>query len=677
MKKLINLFAIAGIACMATVACTKDGPDGPQPKPQGLTAPTLSVSPSSVVVSEESEDIALTFTWNDVSAEGITPVYGFQVTKKGDSEFASGTAFECPSTEKKFSHAELAALASEIGASINDGFDLIARVRVTAKDNKDIEAVLSNVVEVAVSKEQYPIQNIYPIGNGTPYGWSQDKTEPMEKSGSTFTWTGHLYGNAEFKFLLQNDGNWWPGIVNKTDDAYKYEPVLGFSDSDDRKFKVDKEGKYTITIDAANTNALKMKVEFIDDDIQTLVVDHLYILGGATKTGWSLDAMEEFEKNGNIFTWEGSLTEGGEFRFPMQRDWWPCLMIAMDGETLVKGVSDDEKTGYTVDETAIYKIVCDIDNMKVSINKTGDIAPAEFPTVFMCGDATPYGWNSIMTEESQLVPEDMGNVNVLAWTGELKASGTFKFLTCGDWVPSYNRDATASDYWTLAYRENYDQPDEQFKVSEDGTYKVVVDLDAMKVTCTKQGGDGFDFTPSDAYKAAGNLWKPVDEAKAVNYFMYMNIAPDWSNAKYDNVGGAECPFCEFNQSTYKLTFDDQTFDRWQNQFYIYPQEGHFIPLSAGKNYKFSVTLQSTESFGAFFKLVQYNPDGIDPPKHEGAAIWEPAGYPDNVVFEAGTPIVLEQEFAGVDVSNINLIFDFGKNPAGTVVYIKDITLTEV
>ena len=39
--------------------------------------------------------------------------------------------------------------------------------------------------------------------------------------------------------------------------------------------------------------------------------------------------------------------------------------------------------------------------------------------------------------------------------------------------------------------------------------------------------------------------------------------------------------------------------------------------------------------------------------------------------------VLEQEFAGIDVSNINLIFDFGKNPAGTVVYIKDITLTEV
>ena len=485
MKKYFKLIALAGLASLFVASCKKPE-ETPEPqKPASLTAPTLSVTPASVVVSPESEEIALTFSWNDVKAEGLTPVYAFQITKKGDNDFASGTAFECASTEKKFSHAELAALAGEIGASIDEGFSLIARVRVTAKDKTDVEAVLSNVVEAAVSKEQYPIENLYPIGNGTPYGWSQDKTVAMEKSGTTFTWTGHLYANAEFKFLLQNDGNWWPGVVNKTDDAYKYEPVIGFGDSEDKKFKVDKEGKYTITIDASNTNALKMNVEFIDDDIQTLVVDHLYILGGATKTGWSLDAMEEFEKEGNIFTWEGSLTEGGEFRFPMQRDWWPCLMIAMDGETLVKGVSDDEKTGYTVDETAIYKIVCDIDNMKVSITKTGDIAPPEFPTVFMCGSATPYGWTTVMTDENQLKPVESSNVNVLSWTGELKADGTFKFLTCSDWVPSYNRDAAAEDYWTLAYRENYDQPDEQFAVSEDGTYKVVVDLDAMKVTCTK------------------------------------------------------------------------------------------------------------------------------------------------------------------------------------------------
>ena len=39
--------------------------------------------------------------------------------------------------------------------------------------------------------------------------------------------------------------------------------------------------------------------------------------------------------------------------------------------------------------------------------------------------------------------------------------------------------------------------------------------------------------------------------------------------------------------------------------------------------------------------------------------------------------VLEQEITGVEAPNVNLIFDFGKNPAGTVIYIKDIILAEV
>ena len=653
MKKYFKLIAMAGLACFVAASCTKDSPENPTPA--SLTAPTLTASPASVVVSEGSEDIALSFSWTDVAAEGITPVYSFQVTKQGDNEFSAGTAFDCPGTEKKFSHAELASLAGEIGASIDEGFNLIARVRVTAKDNKDIAAVLSNVVSVAVSKEQYPIQNIYPIGNGTPYGWSLDKTEAMEKSGSTFTWTGHIYANAEFKFLLQNDG-WWPGIVNKTDDAYKYEPVLGFSDAADKKFKVDKEGKYTITIDASNTNDLKMNVQFIDDDIQKLVVEHLYILGGATKTGWSLDAMEEFEKNGNIFTWEGSLTEGGEFRFPMQRDWWPCLMIAMDGETLVKGVSDDEKTGYAVDETAIYKIVCDIDNMKVSINKTGDIAPAEFPTVYMCGDATPYGWSSVMSEESQLVPEDMGNVNVLSWTGELKASGSFKFLTTSDWVPSYNRDADASDYWTLVYRENYDQPDEKFQVSEDGNYKVVVDLDAMKVTCTKVGGDDFDYTPGADYLAADNIWKPADSSHSIEW--YYN--PTWS-------GEMTPPEVSFKESTYSFTNEVAcSGGSWSAQMWIIPSAE--IKLDMSKTYTFKATMCVSNDTPVFVKGYT---KGVDWPEY-----FETPNE-TRIVLKAGevTEVKVESFVPGIDTP-LNLLFDFGGIPADTKVYIKDITLTE-
>lgn len=485
MKKLTNLIAMAGIACIAAISCQKT------PGVATLTAPSLTADPASVVVAPDSEETALTFTWTDVTASGITPIYAFQVTQKGDTEFAAGTAYECDGLKKAFTHDELESLAEEIGASLDEGFTLVARVRVAAKGNSAIAAVFSNTVEVAVSKTQYPIEQLYPIGEATPYGWTIDKSEPMTKNGSIFTWEGHLYANADFKFVLrtdEDDNPWWPGVVNKNSDPFTYEPVLVLEEvpNVDKKFRVAKEGKYTLTVDATNTNAITLDVKFISDDPQDIVVNELYVLGSATKSGWSLDAMESFTKDGDIFTWEGELKDEGEFRFPMQKDWWPCLMVAEDGTTLVKGNSDNDKITYNVDKHAIYKVVCDVKQMKVTITYIKDVEAPKFPTVYMCGDATPYGWTASMSDESQLKPVDASKPNVLSWTGALTSSGTFKFLTTNDWIPSYNRDATASEYWTLVYRESYDQPDEQFKVDTDGNYTVTVDVENVTISCTKQ-----------------------------------------------------------------------------------------------------------------------------------------------------------------------------------------------
>lgn len=480
MKKLFTFFALTAIASLFAVSC-KDitpTPDGPG----AITAPTLTVTPSAAVINVDSDETALTFNWNDVAADGITPVYSFQVTKEGDSDFSAGTAFECDGTKKAFSHAEIAALAQEIGASLDKGFNLMARVRVTDKNDKNITPAVSNVVTAAVSKAQFPLENLYPIGEATPYGWSQDKTVAMERNGNIFTWEGHLYAGGEFKFLLQNDGNWWPGLVNASnDDPYTFNPVIRMEDGADYKFKVDKEGKYLITIDATNTNDIKMTAEFLEDDVQELVVEELYIIGGATKTGWSLDAAEAFTKDGDVFTWEGYLSDSGEFRFPCQKDWWPSLMIPADGGTsgtIIRGNSDGDKVVYDVDEPGNYRITINAKEMTYTLEFLGSVEPSEYATLYMCGDATPYGWSTAMTEASQLKPETSDKY---IWGGALNSTGTFKFLTKADWAPSYNRDASASDYWTLTYRENYDQPDEQFKVEADGTYIVEANIYTMKL----------------------------------------------------------------------------------------------------------------------------------------------------------------------------------------------------
>lgn len=473
MKKLVKLFAFVGMFAFIVVSCVK-----PQPEPKTLTAPVLTVTPAAAVIDADSDDVALTFSWNDVATSDITPVYSFQITQEGDNDFANGTAYDCNGTTKAFSHAEVAALANEIGASLDKGATLMARVRVTAKDNKDIEAVVSNSVKATVSKAQYPLENLYPIGEATPYGWSQDKTVAMEKNGGIYTWTGHLYANGEFKFLLQNDA-WWPGLVNATsDDPYTFKPVIRLEDGQDYKFKVNKEGKYKITIDATNTNDIKMTAEFIDDDIQELVVEDLYILGSATMTGWSLDDMKSFTKDGDVFTWEGYLSDSGEFRFPMQRDWWPCLMVAEDGKSVVKGNGDGDKIAFNVAEPGNYRISIDVKAMSCNIEFIGAVEPSEFATLFMCGSATPYGWTTSMSDANQLKPID---ANRYVWGGDLKSDGTFKFLTKSDWAPSYNRDATSENYWAMTYRENYDQPDEQFAVEADGTYIVEANIFTMKV----------------------------------------------------------------------------------------------------------------------------------------------------------------------------------------------------
>ncbi|MBR4809505.1 MAG: Ig-like domain-containing protein [Bacteroidales bacterium] len=224
------------------------------------------------------------------------------------------------------------------------------------------------------------------------------------------------------------------------------------------------------------------------------------------------------------------------------------------------------------------------------------------------------------------------------------------------------------------------------KVAADGQYDLWYFADKEAIVVVAAGAslpdvpsfavepDNFDYTPGADYLAADNLWKPVDEAKNVKFFYYMTCVPDWSVAKYDNIGSKECEYLYFDQSTYRLTFEEETpAGRWANQFYIMPDEGNFIPLSASKSYKLKMTVQSTDTFNGFFKLVTYN--AANAPKCEGATVFELA-YPDGLEMVADTPVVVEKEFAGLDAENIVLLFDFGGNPAGAKVYIKDITLVE-
>lgn len=180
----------------------------------------------------------------------------------------------------------------------------------------------------------------------------------------------------------------------------------------------------------------------------------------------------------------------------------------------------------------------------------------------------------------------------------------------------------------------------------------------------------WDYTPSEEYKAASNLWKSIDDAGALSFFYH------YPAAGYPAANADTYELLSKNQSTYVLNCPVAAAEGlWSNQLFMYPKEGHFIALDPAKTYKFKMTLGSNKDFPGFFKMTTYNPDNEN--NHvEGAVLWE-TNYEDGFFFDGGKPVVVETELTGKEANNIVLIFAFGKNPKECEVYIKDIIVEEV
>lgn len=177
----------------------------------------------------------------------------------------------------------------------------------------------------------------------------------------------------------------------------------------------------------------------------------------------------------------------------------------------------------------------------------------------------------------------------------------------------------------------------------------------------------WDYTPGAAYLADNNLWKKV--AGHEGYYYYHCTGADWNGT--DTIS-SEVPFMTTNQSTYELTYEDATANPWQNQLFIFPDTGYEVALAADKTYKLTMTVAANADMNGFFKLSKFDPNNAT--KREGATIWEKG----NVSMKAKEIFTVESpELTGVECDNILIVTDFGGNPAGAKVFIKDITLVEV
>ncbi|MDR0541279.1 MAG: SusF/SusE family outer membrane protein [Dysgonamonadaceae bacterium] len=122
----------------------------------------------------------------------------------------------------------------------------------------------------------------------------------------------------------------------------------------------------------------------------------------------------------------------------------------------------------------------------------------EAEKLYIVGNATEAGWNPAGALE--LTKTKSG---VFTWTGVLTANQgdqeRFKFLVAREWHPSITCRLDVNSHLVVAGSEEYDlylRPtgtegyDNAFQVASNGTYKVDVNLNTMKMVCAKISDDG-------------------------------------------------------------------------------------------------------------------------------------------------------------------------------------------
>ena len=318
------------------------------------------------------------------------------------------------------------------------------------------------------------IDEIYIYGSATEFGWDLSKAEAFtDNGGGLYSWQGYLEAGAPFRFPLQKSADWPALMVDEDGETI----ILGRSEADIVTYTLEVSGIYDVLIDARNSDQLTAALDLVEMDYSKLEIEHLYILGEATATGWSLDIMEELDNNDGLFTWEGPLKADKRFRFPLQKEpnvWWPCLMLGPDNKVLY-GMGDADEVNTPVAEDGIYNVEIDTrdrSNMtwKVELKEAG-LPEIEITELWMLGDATVTGWSIDDMEAFELVE------GKFVWSGHLYGEpAAFRFMPQkreNGWFPAIVKVIETGE---SVYCENWDDTVyEMYTVPSEGDYTITVD----------------------------------------------------------------------------------------------------------------------------------------------------------------------------------------------------------
>ncbi len=231
------------------------------------------------------------------------------------------------------------------------------------------------------------------------------------------------------------------------------------------------EARVTATV--PETDELQESVVAFNVTTYKPVTSVLYIFGEGTKTGWSLDSMEEMKRVDNgIFTWTGKLFGGKAFKFAVQRDFIPTYNYAAEGKLAYRATYDDPDDCFYVEETGNYQVDVNLLDLTISIKASSAETPL-FDSMYLIGNMT--GW-SFEPLEVDLVDPFLFRMGRFFDKG-----GDFKFATAnGSWENNFKAPYANAPYTEskTVFVSGYD-PDDKWYLQDSETgkaYKICFDV---------------------------------------------------------------------------------------------------------------------------------------------------------------------------------------------------------
>lgn len=235
------------------------------------------------------------------------------------------------------------------------------------------------------------------------------------------------------------------------------------------------------------------------------VTTTLYMIGGATSGGWSVDTPTEMERTSpGVFTWTGTL-QAGDFRFiTMAGNFWPGYVRdidAEDGMTLKYFASEpensEEDAKFDVPESRGYTITADLLNLTLSIVEA-DVNEPAYSMIYFVSEANSWSFEK-MTQDP--------NNHFIFRYGAVIGKGQFKFgTTVGSWENMYksaDKDNADISSTSVQFVSGTDPDWKWFVNDEQGgkPYKIALDITAGNESMVMR-----EFVPY------GNIWLIGDAA---------------------------------------------------------------------------------------------------------------------------------------------------------------------